>query len=98
MSSENNENLFSNLDDFYSFPCPSALTRTSKTMLNKSGENGNHLIPDFRETAFRFSQQSMMLNVSLSYMAFVNNYVYSMPISLGGFFFIIIIINKCGIF
>ena len=97
MSSENNENLFSNLDDFYYFPCPSALTKSSKTMLNKSGENGNRcLIPDFRGTAFRFSQRSMMLTVSLSYMAFLNNYASSMPISLGGFF--IITINKCGIF
>ena len=55
MSSENNENFISNLDAFYFFPCPSALTRTSKTMLNKSDENGNCcLIPDFRGTAFSF--------------------------------------------
>ena len=78
MSSENNENFISNLDAFYSFPCPNALTKTSKIMLNKSGENGNRcLIPDFRRTAFSFSQWSMMLAASFSYMVFVKNYVSS---------------------
>ena len=55
-----------------------AMTKTSKIMLNKSGENGNRcLIPDFRRTAFSFSQWSMMLAASFSYMVFVKNYVSS---------------------
>ena len=48
-----------------------AVARTSKTMLNNSGENG-HLcfVPDLRGNAFRFSLLRIMLAVGLSYMAF----------------------------
>ena len=48
------------------------MVRTSKTMLNKSGKSGHPcLIPDLRGNAFSFSPLSMMLAVSLSYMAFI---------------------------
>ena len=43
------------------------IARTSKTMLNKSGES----VPDLRGNAFTFSPLSMMLTVGLSYMAFI---------------------------
>ena len=55
-----------------SFSSLIAVARTSKTMLNNSGE-GEHpcLVPDLKENAFSFSIVSMMLPVVLSYMAFI---------------------------
>ena len=48
------------------------MARTSKTILNNSGESVHLcLITDFRGNAFSFSLLSMMLVVDLSYMAFV---------------------------
>ena len=48
------------------------MARTSKTMLNNSGENGHPcLVPDLRRNAFNFSPQRMMFAVGLSYMAFI---------------------------
>ena len=57
------------------------MARTSGTMLNKSGESEHpYLVPDLRENAFSFSLLSMMLAVSLSYMAFIMlRYVPSIP-------------------
>ena len=52
------------------------MARTSKSMLNKSGESGHTLFIfyfflDLREKAFNFSPLSRKLAVGLSYMAFI---------------------------
>ena len=47
-----------------SFSSLIAVVKTSKTMLNNSGESGQPcLVPDLRRHAFRFSLLSMMLAV-----------------------------------
>ena len=69
-----------------------AVAKTSKTILNSSGESGHHcLVPDFRGNAFNFSPLRIMFAVSLSYMAFIMlRYVPSMPA-----FWRVFIINGC---
>ena len=48
------------------------MAKTSKTMLNGSGESGHPcLIPDFRGNAFNFLPLRIMLAVGLSYTAFI---------------------------
>jgi len=57
-----------------------AVAKTSKTMLNSSGESGDPcLVPDFRGNAFSFSPLKIMFAVGLSYMAFIILRVPSMP-------------------
>ena len=48
------------------------MARTSRTMLNESGENGHPcLVLDLREKVFSSSLLSMMLDTDLSHMAFI---------------------------
>ena len=56
---------------FLPFPSLIVIARTSRTMLNNSGESGHPcLVPDLRGNAFRFSVLRIMFAVGLSHMAF----------------------------
>ena len=65
------------------------MARTSKTMLNNSGESGHScLVPDLRKNAFSFSPLRIMFALDLSYMVFILlRYVPSMPTFWRVFFF-----------
>ena len=55
-----------------SFSSLIAVVKTSKTMLNNSGESGQPcLVPDLKGNGFSFSPLRTMLAVGLSYMAFI---------------------------
>ena len=74
---------------YISFSTLIAEAKTSKTMLNRSGESGHPcLVPDFRGKAFNFSPLRTLLAVGLSYIAFIMlRYVPSIPAFWRVFFF-----------
>ena len=57
---------------FISFSSLIVVAKTSKAMLNSSGESVHPcLVPDFRENVFNFSSLRIMFAVGLPYIAFI---------------------------
>ena len=74
MSSANSNNFtsFPIKIPFVSFSSLIAVAKTSKTMLNSSGESEHPcLVPDFRGNTFNFSPLRIMFAEGLSYIVFI---------------------------
>ena len=91
MSSANSDSFASSFLDtsaFYFFPFSFFLASTSNIVLNQSGETKHpYLVSNLSGKAFSFPSLSMVLTMSLSYMAFnMLRYIPSIPILLRVFF------------